>query len=182
MNKKIEISDDRILDLYIGEGIINISEGFIVDGNLKKYYDLTRTMDYSFNASSYDDEYELNEIQFEFNIKHPLYSPLNNLLNNKNTLIIDDDDTVELNKKYIKISKNEDKIILSFINELSDNLELEKFSVFIKNIMFDLRSKIDDQQLDTQDRLHTFFSESIKTIKEEYQQNTIEKSIVKRKK
>lgn len=185
MEKKIKISDNRILSYNIHDGYVvmnSIREDFLKNGLFEKCYTLSRWDDYEFNASSNCNEYR--KLSYEFDLEHPLYFPFLHLLNNDSELIIDDDNTYELEKKYMRLYKENYNIILEFRNKLEDNKESIKynnFSVFIKNIGPDCRSKIDCQYKDTKERLWRFFEESIQNITEEYHQITIEEYEMKRK-
>ena len=80
------------------------------------------------------------------------------------------------------ISKKEDKINLAFINDLEDADIIDRFSVFIKNIGPDGRSKIDSFYKDTKERLYFFFKEVYERVSEEYHQITIEEYLLKNSK
>ena len=156
---RIEINDKRIINLDIdvaGLGCVKINEGFLDDsGDIDKSYMMIRTDDYGFTAFTMDDTESLS---FTFDKNHPLYIPLLNLLNGDEELIIDDDFTRENNKKYMQIVNNKDgSIDLYFFNKLDKCSVMDQFSVSVKNIMFDLRSKIDEQGKDTKKRLFKFF-------------------------
>ena len=114
-------------------------------------------------------------------INHPLFFPLFHLLDHDNELLIDDDDTREDNIKYMLIYKSEDKIYIDFVNNLKDEAHInsvEKFHVFIKNITFDGRSKIDKDNKDTKKRLFTFFNEVNPLLTNDYHQISIEEYIL----
>jgi len=102
-----------------------------------------------------------------FDKRHPLYIPLIHLLNGDDELIIDDDDTHELNENYMRIYRDNENINIDFIYCGEDELAFNKFTVFVKNIGYDLRSKIDCQKKDTKDRLHYFFGEVYEKFMEE---------------
>ena len=185
MEKRIELDNGGVILLDVVPGYacstITIQEGFLVNGDLEKSYTLSKWDDYGFNAFIPNDT-NLSEVTFDFDINHPLYFPLLHLLSEDKKLIIDDDDTLELNKKYLEIINLDDKIRISFINKLNDfNYYEQKYYVFIKNICFDGRSKIDQQYKDTKERLHKFFNECIDVLTEEYHQVTIEEYMVKKK-
>ena len=185
MEKKIKISDNRILSYNTEDGYVltnSIREDFFKNGKFEKYYVLSRWDDYEFNAySAYDNT---TRLFYEFDVEHPLYFPFLHLLNNDLELIIDDDNTHELEKKYMKLYKKDDKIVLEFRNKLRDNeksIKYNRFNIFIKNIGPDCRSKIDCQYKDTKERIWNFFEETIQNITEEYHQFTIEEYEIKRK-
>ena len=187
INKRIEVNDNRILDYSIHDGyvpIITIREGIIEENNVQKAFRLSRWDDYGFNGwvnTDFDEFKNMHEVSFEFDYEHPLYIPLLHLLNGDKELIIDDDDTYEDMEKYMTISIDNDIITIKFINKLENDNSMEGFSVFIKNIGFDLRSKIDCNDLDTKDRLYVFFSEVHKLFMEEFHQITIEEYLLNKR-
>ena len=178
----INVSDNRLIR-YIEDNngymhTYTINEGFLESNDLNKSYSLSMYDDYCFSAFTLDNT--INRISFSFDIDHPLYIPLLHLLNGDKEVIIDDDNTNELNKKYLKVYIENNIIYLDFVNELHNDEYLEMFNVFVKNITYDLRSKIDSYGLDTKDRLNIFFREAIKRINEEYHQITIEEYMLKK--
>lgn len=178
MEKRIQISDNRILIFNITQGYANptftIMEGFLENGDIIKTYSLSRWDDYGLNGWINNDE-GVNKVSFEFDIEHPLFLPLFHLLDYEEELLIDDDDSKEDNKKYLLIHRKKDKIYMDFIDELEDSFYTgERFHVFIKNIGFDGRSKIDRDQKDTKERLFAFFSEAYDEIMGKYHQINFE--------
>lgn len=175
--KEININDNRILrhtlieDNYLGTYVI--SEGFLNNKKFLKSYTLSMSDDYLFSAFTDEDIYTIDKISFEFNDNHPLYIPLLHLLNNDDELIIDDDATRELNKNYIRVHKDDNTIYFDFISEIDED-DMNRFNIHIKNIVKDLRSKIDNFNLDTKDRLNTFFKEAYNVFYNPYHQTTIE--------
>ena len=140
-----------------------------------------RSDDYYFDSwyDIDDEEYYTKKRQLHtFERNHSLYIPLLHLLNGEKELIIDDDDTYELNKKYMRIFLDGDNINIEFIYNLDENLAFNKFCVSIKNIGFDLRSKVDDLGLDTKKRLYLFFNEIGNIFSEEYHQITLEEYLL----
>ena len=80
---------------------------------------------------------------------------LNKLLGIDNKIVIDDDNTGEKLKKFMSIEKRDDNIVIQFNGDETCELKYRKFSVFIKNVGPDARSKI--QNLDFKIRLINFF-------------------------
>lgn len=184
--KTIRINDDRILKYNISDGFAKdeytIMEGFIKDDEIEKTYNLSQWDDYGFTAWINDMDSNIKHISYEFDDNHPLFMPLIHLLNYDDELTIDDDDTRELNKKYMKIYKKDKKIIMEYTNILeSENYysSSEKFHVFIKNIVTDGRSKIDCQYRDTKMRLSIFFNEVYDVFTNDHQQISIEEYLLK---
>ena len=164
MKKEIKIDDSRLLTYSIIDGYTEtliIKEFFIENNKVVKNYTLSRWDDYGFNTwinANLDELENINKVSYEFDIEHPLYKPLLNLLDNDEELIIDDDNTYEFNKKYMKLYKNNNIIYIDFVNRLIDIDLLEKFSIFIKNIGSDARSKIAIDS-NVKIRLYRFFME-----------------------
>ena len=183
MEKTIKISDNRVMFLDIDETLNGhsrmIREFFIENNELSKTYSLFQSDDYGLNAYTSDDS-QFSNLSFEFDVNHPLYFPLLHLLKNDKCLLIDDDDTRKLNEKYLRVYIRDDKIIISFRNNKYES-EVNRFRIFIKNIMYDIRSKIDDQGLDTKARLNNFFNEAVTILNEENHQITMEEYVIKQK-
>lgn len=174
-----KIGKNKIIRYITNNSNRTIQEYVLKDGKPIKNYSLSKYDDYGFNGHIYikeNDTYildKVNSLSFDFSIDHPLYIPLLNLLNGDDELIIDDDYTNNLNKKYMIIKRKHDKIYLCFVNSLEEDELIYKFFVFIKNIMFDSRSKIDYMNKDTKDRLYLFFEEIDEVFKGEYHQLTL---------
>ena len=183
LEKRIQINDNRILIYTISDGYAKptytIMEGFIKNGDVIKTYSLSQWDDYGLNGWISNDE-AAKKISFEFDMNHPLYFPLFHLLNYDDELLIDDDGTMENNKKYLLVHRENCKIYIDFINELTNSNNVgERFYVFIKNIVFDGRSKIDQYQKDTKRRLATFFNEMHNVLINDYHQISIEEWLLK---
>ena len=167
----------------------NINLGYVPIYSIQVYYkkNLLKIIrfnmwdDYGFQSyySVPYDEYKKETIQsHSFEKNNLLYIPLLHLLNGDDELIIDDDETYEIEKKYMKIYINNEKINIDFINNLDKDLAYERFYVFIKNTGPDLRSKIDCFEKDTKDRLYLFFREVSALFEEDYHQMTIEEYMI----
>lgn len=172
MQKIIELdSENKIRIIYEGD-IFLIQKGSIdANGNVKTI-EFTKQSDYNFNGFTFLDD---NKIEFEFEKNDPLYNHLNKLLREDNQLIIDDDLTREENKKIMTIYKQEDKIVISIENNLDKASFLDKFNICIINVAYDQRSKIDQQNLDTKERLNEFFNDIYINFFEENQKQKIKK-------
>ena len=157
-----------------------ISEMFLDENNRMKL-DLSRWDDYGFDVWL-ENEDKVNKVSFEYDIDHPLFFPLMHLINYDEEILIDDDDTYEYNKKYMLIHRVDNKVNIDFVNNLNKPFEFRKFSVFIKNIAEDGRSKLTDNPIDVKTRLWLFYKEVSKimtnepdnqiTIEEYYLRNT----------
>lgn len=181
-SKKITINENQSMQYDISSGLIPIHTITSNDTN-----DFTKTImfskwsDYSFKSwyrINYEDNEKINKQTHIFNSNHPLYISLLHLLNGKEELIIDDDETDELNKKYIKIYRDKNDVIIDFINNKDKIQVFDKFSVFIKNTEYDLRSKTDCLKEDTKERLYFFFEEVYNLFKESYHQITTEEYLL----
>lgn len=185
-SKEIKISDNRILNYTVTQGYVmftSIKEVFLSEGHVEKSYDLGRWDDYGFkgyiHTSNYEEELSIKKLSFDFDKEHILYIPFLHLLKGEDELIIDDDNTYEENKKYMRIYKDKEKIYLDFINELDKDESFERFHIFIKNIGMDIRSKIDANDKDTKERLFFFYQEVSELFFEEYHQITTEEYLLK---
>ena len=176
--KEINLGDNKKLSYEISKEYVPMHTIKLVERDrIPKSIMFNKWDDYGFTSwyANSIEEFEKSTIQTHIIEKdYPIYIPLLHLLNGSDELIIDDDATYENNKKYMRIKLNEKNITIDFINLLNNNDSLEKYNVFIKNIGFDLRSKIDSLNLDTKERLYFFFREVYEFIKEEYHQVTIE--------
>ena len=182
IEKRIKINNNRTLIYNITKDSFittyTIKEIFLENNKLKKIYTLSMWDDYNFN--SYVDSDDTNDIvSYEFDKDHPLFLALFHLLNYDEELLIDDDSTMEDDKKYMLIKRIKDKIYILFVNKLENNEFLsKKFNVFIKNILYDGRSKIDSKSKDTKIRLNDFFNEVYEDIINEYHQISIEEYLL----
>ena len=140
--------------------IIQVS--YFKQENLIKTIILAMGDDYGFEGHLEDTTVEeirkTSEIEFDFTPEDILYKHLESLLGQDNILIIQDDETYGENKKTIQIDKRDKTITISFKNKLQHNKLDDKFRVFIKNILYDNRSKTDSFQIDTKYRLAQFFT------------------------
>lgn len=182
IEKRIKINNNRTLIYNITKDSFittyTIKEIFLENNKLKKIYTLSMWDDYNFN--SYVDSNHNNDIvSYEFDKNHPLFLALFHLLNYDEELLIDDDGTMEDDKKYMLIKRINDKIYILFVNKLENNEFLsKKFNVFVKNILYDGRSKIDSKSKDTKIRLNDFFNEVYEDLINEYHQISIEEYLL----
>ncbi len=182
--KKFDINSNRKLMYQKDSHTYSLREAILGDGKLDKTYCLFKGDDYGFTGWTPSEKQDINKISFEFDINHPLYMPLFHLLNYDDELIIDDDDTREFDKKYMYIYRNNNKIYIEFINNLNDNKYAtlsDKFNIFIKNVGYDGRSKIDSYFKDTKERLYVFFNDIDEILANGFYQITTEEYLVKNK-
>jgi len=147
---------------------------------LNENKDIIKTMDFAiegcfdfiFHAMNFSEE--TNLLTFEIDRENPIYIPLVKLINN-DKLLIDDDLTRESNKKYLLIEKYEDKVYVKFNKSKDDESFI--FDISVINIVFDLRSKVDQQNLDTKSRLLNFFNDLEVVFKS--QKNKTYKKVIK---
>ena len=157
----------KIIDLDDLKLIINIHKGYIGDtimiqqislDNEGKITELRLNIWDDISFSAYSSDSSLDKLEFTFDINNPLFFPLNRLLGTNNYLVIDDDESYEILKKYMVFERRNDLIKIKFFNKNNDYDEWKKFGVFIKNIGPDNRSKIID--FNVKIRLHNFFMEA----------------------
>ena len=170
-NLKIRISIKEVNNIYSSS--YEIAE--FKNGEIDKIISFNEWDDYGFEAMCFNSDIDkINNIDFIIKKDNPLYHSLNKFLDTENLIIIDDDTTREINKKAMLFIRNGEEIIVRFSNELGQN-ELEKFNIFVKNILTDYRSKIDDGEFDTKDRLYRLFE----NLREDLCPETLEECPVK---
>ncbi len=178
---KQNINKDRNISLtFLGRSII-IQES-IMNNDVYEDYRLIYSDDYGF--SGYSENTEKDELTFNFDIDHPLYYPFFHFLGDDKEVKISSDFKKEEYDDicYFKISRDEELISLSFVNYIHKyHYDCEKFNYEIKNVMYDLRSKLDYQRTDIKDRLCTLFREATRILTEEYHQVTMEEYMNKKK-
>lgn len=145
MEKILDLKDKKIRlnKVYDNYSSLTLFEQCYLDKNneIEKTFLFMMDDDFIFNGWTINDETDL--LEFEFDINNPFYFPFNTFLDNKdNSFIIYDDKTKNNDDKYMIISKKDFNIKLSFINKKINKYYNEEFSVFIKNILPDIRSKI----------------------------------------
>lgn len=181
--KTIKINDERLIKFYIHENYhtkYGIEEYFIEDDEIKKTYRINIGDDYSFEGwvnENISKKEKRTKLSYNFDMYHPFYTPLNNLLGKKEELIIEDDETIGLNNKYMSVKREEDKIILSFINTLENDEITTKFRTYMKDAGTNDISKIKYYREDINDKLNNFFNEIINNI----YQITLEEYIINEK-
>lgn len=128
---------------------------------------LSYNYDIGFKLFDVSDEiYEEVEKKVIIDDENPFYHVFLELLNNEDELLIDDDFCNGDFLRYIKFKKENDRINIVFHDEKSKN-SIDGFTVTIKNVCFDLRSKIDQQELDTKKQLKIFFNNIYKIFDKE---------------
>ena len=163
MEKNIVLEDGNIVKFNNEERRILIDKGYLQNGELSKVLTMFMGDDIGFEAFPFSDE-DIDSIDFQIPLYDPLYKHFKSLLGTDDSLIIDDDMTVEEKRKYIKIHRDKQGILINFYNDLEDDLITNKFNITIINIMRDGRSKIDRDGLDTKERLVKFFKDIEKEI------------------
>ena len=177
-DKIIKVNNGRIIkfNIYMPEenqlepSVYSIEEYYIENDEISKSYRMCKNGGYHFSGwfnDSLQAKEQIQSLSYDFDSTHPLYIPLSHLLENDDTLVIDDEKTTELIKKYMMLCKTDDKISLFFINALkSDNVE-KKFDILIKKTDYDHTSKTDSLDTDIKKRLDNFFIEVINTLVDE---------------
>ena len=171
MEKRIDLENGDIVRLD-REGLqFSINKGYVENGEPTKLLTMRISHDFYFEGYPFLG-HEEDIMHFNIPTEDPLYKHFNNLLGTDTELVIEDDDTVEEKAKYLKIERGDADINVSFYNYLENESINSKFIIFVKNIQYDLRSKIDNKGLDTKDRLVSFFrdverEELIKKIKDD---------------
>ncbi len=184
IEKRVQIDDNRILFYNVSKAYAGysyrINEGYIEDGYVTKTCVLSQWDDYGLNGWLANDE-GVDRVSFEYDINHPLYMPLFHLLNYDEELIIDDDDSAKDYERYLVVKRKDNKMIIEFVDASDRSNPMifsDKFHVFIKNIVFDGRSKIDQDGKDTKLRLLEFFKEAHEAIMNDCHQIGIEEYLL----
>lgn len=162
MEKEIKSTDGKILIKIDDSGyvpFVSIKKVYIDDTGLQKTVTFSMWDDFQFDAYSKDNN---SELLFEFKDDDFLYSSLNILLGEDREITIDDDNTLDMLKKFMSISRKGKSIVVAFHGNVDSELAHEKYSVFIKNTGPDARSKI--QNLDLKTRLIDFFENCKKSL------------------
>lgn len=189
-DKHIVVGDGRIIkfNIFMFEKnqleppIYSFEEYFIKDDEIQGSYKMSKNGGYNFSGwinTNAKAKEKTKSLSYDFDINHPLYIPLLHLLNEDDILVIDDEKTEELDKKYMMINKEKDKISIFFINNLEkDDLE-KRFNISVKSKYTSPYSKIDRFQLDTKKRLDIFFKEATEVLSEERHQISIEEYLLR---
>ncbi|MBR2744425.1 MAG: hypothetical protein IKE01_03910 [Clostridia bacterium] len=156
MDKKIALEDGNIIKMNNDEGSIIIDKGYLKNGEPSKILTMSMKDDFGFEVYTFSNE-QTNCVDFSIPQYDPLYKHLNAILGVSDSLIIDDDMTLEEKQKYMIIQRQKQDILVSFYNDLKEDSLTGKFIITVINIMRDGRSKIDQEGLDTKERLVKFF-------------------------
>lgn len=168
---------EKVINIKNGKIICRETDGysistsfrfFVLDENGKplKNFDFNMWDDFSFaaNKRNLNLEKDLKEIEFVIEKENPMYLPIKKFLRDEESFLLDDDDTSEINQKTMQILDLKENIKIVFKNELEKHEEYEaifdKFRIFIKNICYDGRSKLDQNSGDdTKERLINLFKD-----------------------
>ena len=111
---------------------------------------------------------DLEKIEFDIEKDNPLFESIKRFLDEDKEFVLDDDATWGINNKIMKITNNEESIKVEFINNgkgQEEQSKLDRYKVFIKNIISDGRSKLDDiPDNPTKGRLRDLFLDLRKTL------------------
>ena len=110
----------------------NMSEGFSFDAFV--------------GYKDYEDLKNIEQMDILINEANPLYVPLSNLLKGDDYIIIDDDETKEIEQKTMTVARQGESIKVLFTNKVEHQHggnPLDKFEVCIRNTQYDGKSKLD---------------------------------------
>ncbi len=114
------------------------------------------------------DLFDLERMDFCIEKENILYEPIKRFLGEDKEFLLDDDATWGINNKIMKMTENKDNIKIEFINNgkgQEEQTKLDRYKIFIKNIIFDGRSKLDDiPDNSTKKRLRNLFLDLRSTI------------------
>lgn len=192
-DKMIKVSEGRIIRFNtfmfekneVEKPVYSIEEFFIEHDEIQRSYRLCRNGGYEFygwiNTSIATKEI-MESLTYDFDENHPFYVPLLHFLGKNTKILIDDEKTQELNKKYIIINKNTDKVSLIFINNITKDEIDKKFNIAINSTEFDFHGKTEYSNTDIKKRLEVLFDEIIELIIKENKPDYEEKKqMIKRK-
>ena len=172
--KSLKLKDGNEMRFQISKAYcgysIRIEKDYIINDQIINGYTLCMWDDYAFDVFLWDSIDKIkDEIVFIIDINDPLYFAFHELIMGIDELVIDSDE-YDYGMKVMIVRKNENNDIeLVFRTKMPKDAS-DRFSVFIKNVGFDLRSKIDCEGLDTKKRLSTFFEKIQSELTEDYHQ------------
>lgn len=173
MEKRINTKNGKIIYQKIANGYITFFKityiEFDKENNPEKRLQFSMWDDFQFEGEPKDyNQLAAEKIYFDIEKGNRLYEPIKRFLGNSEEFILDDDATYGINNKVMKISKNNNGIKIEFINngkEQENQSKLDRYKIFIKNIIFDGRSKLDDRPNNvTKERLRNLFLDLRNTI------------------
>lgn len=181
--KEIKLDDGNEMRLQISNAYcgrsIRIEKDYIENNQIVKGFTLCQWDDYAFDVYIDNFDFSKESVKFIIDVNDPLFYSFHKLLEGLEELVIDSDEYEE-NMKMLFIRRiNDFDIELEFRSRESKKV-LEKYTVFIKNIGFDLRSKIDCYGLDTKKRLFEFFENAKNALLDDVHQITIDEYILMR--
>lgn len=177
MEKRIR-NNGNIIRIVTEQGYcsnnVHITKAFFENEELKKAITFSIWDDMSFNTYIHNEELclDITELSFDIDIEDKIYYALNRMLGRSNSLIIDDDDTREELRNYLEFKRTNNKIIITFHDEDIEKPLFERFTIFIKNIEPDSRSKIDNFNIKY--RLVKFFREAEEILTNEFHQYSLD--------
>lgn len=155
--KTYKINEENMDLRYMRDGLIpetiTIDFGFKEDGDYTKF--LTLQKDTDIKISYFELENDSNIINLYIDKENIIYPIFDKFLSNEDNIRINSDDKRLKNIKYLDVKKRKGDIKLKFVNK--DNNTIDKHNIFIKNIMYDLRSKEENNKI--KDRLLGLFSD-----------------------
>lgn len=167
INKEITVANRKyILSIENEYGIpsVSIEVAEFSSNDIIRTIEFIKSSDYTFRVYLFNDSESMQQ-KFVISKNDVLYNPFYKFLGKDLRLIIDDDYTRKCDEQILTISRDDENIYLLFnCNKNSNKLTYERFEIFVKNILYDGRSKIDQQGLDTKDRLPKLFSDMSKAI------------------
>lgn len=168
----------QISNAYCGRSI-RIEKDYIENDQIVNGYTLCQWDDYAFDVFIGDSDFSKESVKFIIDMNDPLFFCFHKLLEGIKELVIDSDEYEENIRMLFIRRTNENNIELEFRSNCPKKLS-ERYTVFIKNTGFDLRSKIDCYGLDTKQRLFDFFENAKDALIEENHQITIDEYILMR--
>lgn len=188
IEKRIDTKNGKIIYQKLPNGYITFFKityiNFNKENNPEKRLQFSMWDDFQFEGAP--KEYnllDLEKIDFDIEKENILYEPIKRFLGEDKEFILDDDATWGINNKIMKISENKDNIKVEFLNNgkgQEEQTKCDRYKIFIKNIIFDGRSKLDETpDNSTKKRLRNLFLDLRNTIagKEELEDIIMENEI-----
>ena len=175
----LRIFEDQIMYL-IDEGSYNI---YFLTEDMEDYISTLsfyKSDDFAiYGDTPQDTPLQNGKLEILINKNNLIYDPLLKFLGNDESIIIEDDMTARKHGKKVIFKRTEDNNIIILFKYLE--LEITNaYGINIKNILFDLRSKLDQDGTDIKSRLHNLFNDLYHVFKD-YEKEDSPKKLTKKK-
>ena len=189
MEKVVDLGHERKIKIKV-DNMDNpskreIVESFSVDGLECAHYSLTQDDKFYFQAEVDPDiqaANSLNNLSFVIDINHPLFFAFLHLLNEKNEIMLKDNDN---DLKYLGITRDNDVITLKFVDKIRKEKMKDKYRIEYDSSLKYISNKESIEMNATKERLKAFFAESSDLLFEDshqisFEEYTLRKTITER--